>query len=59
MITYNDKCDIKEKINNLFDELLNDDEFNYTISIQEGRTNSRINELKIEVINIQKSMPNF
>ena len=59
MITYNDKSEIKEKINTLLDELLNDEELNYTINIREGRLNGTINELKIEVINIQNSMPNF
>ena len=59
MVTYDDKCEIKEKINKLLDELLNDNELNYTINIREGRLNGRINELKIEVVNIQNSMPDF
>lgn len=59
MIVYTGKTDIKEKINNLIDEMLIDEDFKYTIQVYENRENERISKFMVEVINIEDSMPNF
>lgn len=59
MIVYTGKTDIKEKINNLIDEMLKDEDFKYTIQVYENRENEKIRKFIVEVINIEDSMPNF
>ncbi len=59
MIVYTGKTDIKEKINNLIDEMLKDEDFKYTIQVYENRENEKISKFMVEVINIEDSMPNF
>ena len=59
MITYTGKTDLKEKVNRLIDEMLNDKDFNYTIQVYENRENEKISKFMFEVVNIENSMPNF
>ena len=59
MITYTGKTDVKQKINDMIDEMLKDEDFNYTIQVYENRENEKISKFMIEVVNIQNSMPNF
>lgn len=59
MITYTGKTDLKEKVNDLIDEMLNDKDFNYTIQVYENRENEKISKFMFEVVNIENSMPNF
>lgn len=59
MITYTGKTDLKEKVNKLIDEMIDDEDLNYTIQIYENRENEKISKFMFEVVNIQNSMPNF
>lgn len=59
MIIYTGKTDLKEKVNNLIDEMLEDKDFNYTIQVYENRENEKISKFMFEVVNIENSMPNF
>jgi hypothetical protein len=59
MIEYTGKTDIKEKILNMIDEMLQDEDFVYTIQVYENRENEKISKFMVEVINIKDSMPNF
>lgn len=52
MITYTGGTELKKKINNLIDEMLEDKDLNYTIQIYESRENEKISKLMIEVINL-------
>lgn len=58
-IKYFGKTEIKEKINALLDEMLNDNELTYTIRINEDRIDENIAKLQIELVDINNSMPNF
>ena len=59
MITYTGKTELKQKINDMIDEMLKDEDFDYTIQIYENRENEKISKFMFEVVNIQNSMPNF
>lgn len=59
MITYDGKTDLKNKINNIIDEMLNDEDFVYTIRIKENRINEKLEQFMFEVADIRNSMPNF
>ena len=59
MIKYEGKTDIKEKIKEVLDEMLKDEDFTYTIQIYESRENEKISKFMMEVVDIEKSMPNF
>lgn len=58
-IKYFGKTEIKEKINALLDEMLNDNEMTYTIRINEDRIDENIAKLQIELVDINNSIPNF
>lgn len=58
-IKYFGKTEIKEKINALLDEMLNNTELTYTIRINEDRIDENIAKLQIELVDINNSMPNF
>ena len=58
-IKYFGKTEIKEKINALLDEMLNNNELTYTIRINEDRIDENIAKLQIELVDINNSMPNF
>lgn len=59
MITYDGKTDLKNKINNIIDEMLNDKDFVYTIRIKENRIDEKLEQFMFEVADIRNSMPNF
>ena len=59
MITYDGKTDLKNKINNIIDEMLNDKDFVYTIRIKENRIDEKLEQFMLEVADIRNSMPNF
>ncbi len=59
MINYTGKTNLKEKIEQTLEEMLNDTDFIYTIQIYESRENEKISKFMMEVINIENSMPNF
>lgn len=59
MIKYFGKTNIEEKIKNLIEEMVKDEELSYTIKIYEEREDEKISKLMFEVIDIQNSMPNF
>ena len=59
MITYDGKTDLKNKINNIIDEMLNDEDFVYTIRIKENRIDEKLEQFMFEVADIRNSMPNF
>lgn len=59
MITYTGNVNFKDKVSNLIDELDIDNEFNYTIQINEKRLNEKIKELEIKIVDIENTMPNF
>lgn len=59
MISYNGKTDLKNKINNIIDEMLNDKDFVYTIRIKENRIDEKLEQFIFEVADIRNSMPNF
>ncbi len=59
MITYDGKTDLKNKINNIIDEMLNDKDFVYTIRIKENRIDEKLEQFMFEVADIRDSMPNF
>lgn len=58
-IKYTGKTEIKEKLINILDEMLNDEDLTYTIQVYENRENEKISKFMVEVINIENSMPNF
>lgn len=51
--------DVREKIKSVIDEMLQDEDFIYTIQIHESRENEKISKFMFEVINIENSIPNF
>ena len=59
MISYNGKTDLKNKINNIIDEMLNDEDFVYTIRIKENRIDEKVEQFIFEVADIRNSMPDF
>lgn len=59
MITYDGKTDLKNKINNIIDEMINDKDFVYTIRIKENRIDEKLEQFMFEVADIENSMPNF
>lgn len=59
MITYDGKTDLKNKINNIIDEMLNDEDFVYTIRIKENRIDEKLEQFMFEVADIRNSTPNF
>lgn len=59
MIKYEGKTDIKEKIKEVLDEMLKDEDFTYTIQIYESRENEKISKFMMEVAEIKSSMPDF
>lgn len=59
MISYNGKTDLKNKINNIIDEMLNDKDFVYTIQIKENRIDEKVEQFIFEVADIRNSMPDF
>lgn len=59
MISYNGKTDLKNKISNIIDEMLNDEDFVYTIRIKENRIDEKLEQFMFEVADIRNSMPNF
>lgn len=58
-IKYYGKSNIEGKIDDLFKEMLADEEFTYTIAIHESRENEKLYKLLIEVINIENSNENL
>ena len=59
MIEYSGKEDIKSKIYKIIDEMANDKELIYELAINESRINDVLRELKLEIVSIRDSMPNF
>lgn len=59
MISYGGKTPVKEKIKEVLDEMLEDEDFTYTIQIYENRENEKISKFMIEVVDIKNSMPDF
>ena len=59
MISYNGKTELKNKINNIIDEMLNDKDFVYIIQIKENRIDEKIEQFIFEVADIRNSMPDF
>ena len=59
MIEYTGKTGIKEKIAQTIDEMLQDEDFIYTIQVYENRENEKISEFMLKVINIEISTPNL
>ena len=59
MIKYTGKTDIKDKIMNVINEMIEDEDLSYTIQVYENRENDKISKFMLEVINIENSMPNF
>lgn len=59
MINYDGKTPVKEKIKEVLDEMLKDEDFTYTIQIYENRENEKISKFMFEVVDIKKSMPDF
>lgn len=59
MITYDGKTDLKNKINNIIDEMLNDEDLVYTIRIKENRIDEKLEQFMFEVTDIRNSMPDF
>lgn len=59
MITYDGKTDLKNKINNIIDEMLNDEDFVYIIRIKENRIDEKLEQFMFEVADIRNSMPDF
>ena len=59
MIKYFGKTNIEEKIKNLIEEMVKDEELSYTIKIYEEREDEKISKLMFEVTDIRNSMPNF
>lgn len=59
MITYDGKTDLKNKIDNIIDEMLNDKDFVYTIRIKENRIDEKLEQFMFEVVDIRNLMPGF
>lgn len=59
MITYVGKTELKNKINNLIDEMYSDEEYIYQIKIEEYREDERLKGLEIKTTEIRSSMPEF
>lgn len=59
MISYLGKTELKNKINNLVDEMYSDEEYIYQIKIEENRENERLKGLDITITEIRSSMPEF
>ena len=59
MIKYEGKTEVKEKIKEVLDEMLEDEDFTYTIQIYENRENEKIRRFMFEVVDIKESMPDF
>lgn len=59
MIQYEGKTEVKEKIKEVVDEMLEDEDFTYTIQIYENRENEKIKRFMFEVADVKKSMPDF
>lgn len=59
MIKYGGKTKVTEKINEVLDEMLEDEDFTYTIQIYENRENEKISKFMLEVVDIKKSVPDF
>ena len=59
MINYDGKTNPKEKINKIIDEMIDDNNYSYTIQIYENRENEKISKFMLEVIDIKNSMPDF
>ena len=58
-VMYTGETDLKEKIKEIINEMLNDKDLTYTIKISENRENEKITKFVLEVTNIENSMPDF
>lgn len=58
-VRYTGETDLKIKIEEIINEMLDDNDLTYTIKINESRENEKITKFVLEVTNIENSMPDF
>ena len=59
MVEYLGKTELKNKIDNLINEMYSDEEYIYHIKIDESRENEHLKGLAITTVEIRSSMPEF